>query len=260
MQKLIPILIIAASLIPGAGKAQTETGADILLGRVTDMNGRPIGDAQVGVTSLQSGLRRSVTTDGEGRYKIYFPETPPRYLVLVKKLGFAPAQQTIIRHTTKPEEMTVDMKLGGTPLALSMVEIEGEAGASPRRENDSEPIAPVVFGPAGTVPNPVAEILALKDTLHLSAVQIVGLTDVSDSLLAKNARIYKDITTLLLKSKAAGNANQMAGSIAMMLVEASDNTTRAVSAAEKLLQPEQWLLLPAAIRDQAHPTEEVSKQ
>ena len=120
MQKLIPILIIAASLIPGAGQAQTETGTDILLGQVTDMNGRPIGDAQVGVTSLQSGLRRSVTTDGEGRYKIYFPETPPRYLVLVKKLGFAPAQQTIIRHTTKPEEMTVDMKLGGTPLALSM--------------------------------------------------------------------------------------------------------------------------------------------
>ena len=31
MQKLIPILIIAASLIPGAGQAQTETGTDILL-------------------------------------------------------------------------------------------------------------------------------------------------------------------------------------------------------------------------------------
>ena len=260
MQKLIPILIIAASLIPGAGQAQTETGTDILLGRVTDMNGRPIGDAQVGVTSLQSGLRRSVVTDGEGRYKVYFPETPPRYLVLVKKLGFAPTQQTIIRHTTRPEEMTVDMKLGGTPLALSMVEINGEAGGSSRRESDSEPVAPVIFGPAGTVPNPVAEILALKDTLHLSAVQIVGLTDVSDSLLARNARIYNDIKALLAKSKATGDARQMAGSIAMMLGEASDNTTRAVAAAEKLLQPEQWLLLPPAIRDQARPSEEVSKQ
>ena len=260
MHKLIPVLILVAFLTPAAGLAQTETGADILLGRVTDMNGKPIGDAQVGVTSLQSGLRRSVTTDSDGRYKVFFPETPPRYLVLVKKLGFAPAQQTIIRHTTSPEEMTVDMKLGGTPLALSMVEINGEAGGSDRRERDSEDVAPVVFGPAGTVPNPVADILALKDTLHLSAVQIVGLTYVSDSLLAKNARIYKDITALLLKSKAAGNATQMAGSIAMMLSEASDNTTLAVAAAEKLLQPEQWLLVPPAIRDRAHPNEEVSKQ
>jgi len=42
----------------------------------------------------------------------------------------------------------------------------------------------------------------------------------------------------------------MAGSVAIMLEEASGNTTRAVTAAEKLLRPEQWQILPQAIRDQ----------
>jgi hypothetical protein len=35
-----------------------------------------------------------------------------------------------------------------------------------------------------------------------------------------------------------------------MLEEASRNTARAVSAAEKFLRPEQWQILPMGIRDQ----------
>jgi hypothetical protein len=41
----------------------------------------------------------------------------------------------------------------------------------------------------------------------------------------------------------------MAGTVAMMLEDASTNTQRAVIQAEKLLRPEQWLVLPQAIRD-----------
>jgi pyruvate-formate lyase len=100
-----------------------------------------------------------------------------------------------------------------------------------------------------TVPNPVAEILAMKDTLRLSAVQIVGLTDVADTLQAKNGRIYGNIRVLLSKSQEAGDVTQMAGSVAMMLEEASGNTARAVADAEKLLRAEQWAILPQAIRD-----------
>ena len=70
-------------------------------------------------------------------------------------------------------------------------------------------------------PNPVAEILKLKDTLQLSAVQIVELTDVADTLQAKNGRLYRNIRTLLAKSQEAGDKKQMAGSVAMMLEEAS---------------------------------------
>src|SRR5207237_8762141 len=139
--------------------------------------------------------------------------------------------------------MTVDLQLGGTPLALRMVEITGGSDAPRTRETE---------GPAAvdaTVPNPVSEILALKDTLHLSAVQIVGLTDVADSLQAKNTRVYGRIRTLLAKSQESGDVGQMAGTVALMLEEASANTTKAITVAEKLLRPEQWQVLTQAIRD-----------
>jgi Carboxypeptidase regulatory-like domain len=241
MRTLIPLL--ALCLAPAALQAQTDGRADILTGRVTDLTGKPVADAQVGATSLGSGRTRSYTTDAEGRYKIFFPEKAPRYVLQAKRLGFAPVQRTITRNTGDPEQMTIDLQLGGTPLALSMVEITGSSEAQPSRATQKASVVDA------TVPNPVAEILGMKDTLHLSAVQIVGLTDVADTLQAKNGRIYGNIRALLSKSQEAGDVTQMAGSVAMMLEEASGNTARAVAAAEKLLRAEQWAILPQAIRD-----------
>jgi len=245
MRALTAFPLLAICLVPTALLAQANAGADILMGRVTDVTGNAVADAQVGATALGSGLTRSITTDAEGRYKLFFPAPARQYVVLAKRMGFAPVQRTITRRTDGPEEMTIDMQLGGAPLALSMVEVNGQSGASPPRESESEPAVDA------TVPNAVAEILDLKDTLHLSAVQIVGLTDVADTLRAKNTKIYKNIRTLLAKSQESGDVGQMAGSVALMLEEASRNTAKAVTAAEKFLRPDQWLRLPLVIRDLA---------
>jgi hypothetical protein len=181
-------------------------------------------------------------TDVEGRYKIYFPETAPEYTLLVKRMGFSPVQRTITRRTAGPEKMTVDVQFGGTPLALSVVEISGSEVVSPPR-----PEPALEFD--ATVPNPVSEILALKDALRLSAVQIVGLTDLADTLQASNSRIYTNIRILLAKTQETGDATLMAGSVAIMLEQAAGNTERAVAGAEKLLRQEQWVILPPEIRD-----------
>jgi hypothetical protein len=245
MRDLTVFSLLALCLAPAALQAQTEAHTDILTGRVTDLTGKPVADAQVGATSLGSGLTRSHTTDADGRYRIFFPETAPRYMLQVKRMGFSPVQRTVTRRTRGPEQMTVDMELGGAPLALSMVEINGSADAPVVRAVEKHSSI------EATVPNPIAEILALKDTLHLSAVQIVALTDVADSLLAKNSAVYRKIRLLLAKSQEAGDATQMAGTVAMMLEEASSNTRIAVAHAEKLLRSEQWLILPQVIRDQS---------
>jgi hypothetical protein len=187
-------------------------------------------------------VTRSHVTDVEGRYKIYFPETAPEYTLLVKRMGFSPVQRTITRRTAGPEKMTVDVQFGGTPLALSVVEISGSEVVSPPR-----PEPALEFD--ATVPNPVSEILALKDTLRLSAVQIVGLTDLADTLQASNSRIYTNIRILLAKAQETGDATLMAGSVAIMLEQAAGNTERAVAGAEKLLRQEQWVILPPEIRD-----------
>jgi hypothetical protein len=241
MRTVLPLFVLY--LAPAVLQSQAEARTDVLTGRVTDLAGRPVADAQVAARSLGSGLTRSYTTDAEGRYRIFFPETAPHYALQVKRMGFAPVQRTITRHTKNPEQMTIDLQLGGTPLALSMVEITGSPDASLAHETEK------TSGIDATVPNPVAEILVIKDLLHLSAVQIVGLTDVADTLQARNGRIYKNIRTLLSRSQEAGDVRQMAGSVALMLEESSINTARAVAAAQELLRPEQWSILPPAIRD-----------
>jgi carboxypeptidase family protein len=233
---------------PAALLAQSQN--DVLTGVVTDLGGRPVADAQVAATSLGTGVTRFKTTDESGRYKIYFPETAPSYAITVKRIGFSPVQRTITRRTKAPEKMTIDLQFGGTPVALSMVEVNGSSYAPPPPREAQKPAASEV-----SVPNPLAEILAMRDSLHLSAVQVVALGDLSDSLQARNSRIYQNIQTLLAKSQEAGDATQMAGSVAMMLEEASGNTTHAVIAAKSLLHPEQWTIVPLAIRDRSEPTD-----
>jgi hypothetical protein len=244
--KRISISIFALCLtgITSSLGAQSETDArsDVITGRVTDPNGRPVADAWVGATAPGSNITRTFNTDAEGRYKIYFPGTPSQYSLQVKRMGFAPVQRMITRRTRNAEQMTVDFQLGGAPLALSMVEINGHADAALPRESETISLD-------ATVPNPIAIILQMKDTLHLSAVQIVRLGELSDTLQTKNARIYKNIRNLLAKSQEAGDATLMAGSVAMMLEEASRNTTGALVSAGKLLRPEQWAILPIDIRD-----------
>lgn len=247
MRDITVLLLLALCLTPAPLRAQEGAGVDILTGRVTDLTGKPIADAQVGVTSLRSGLTRSITTDANGHYKIFFPGTPTHYKLEVKRMGFAPAQRTVARRTKGPEEMTIDLQLGGAPLALSMVEINGSLDAPIGLQSEKRSSSKATTAEA-TVPNPVAEILALKDTLRLSAVQIVALTDVAESLQKKNSALYKKIHLLLAKSQEAGDASQMAGTVAMMLEEASRNTRNAVTDAQKLLRPEQLEILPPVYR------------
>jgi len=243
---LLALCLVAATL-----QAQTDTRADVLSGRVTDLTGKPVPDALVGATPVGSGRTRSYTTDAEGRYKIFFPEAAAQYRLEVKRMGFAPVQRTITRRTNDSEQMTIDVQLGGTPLALSMVEINGCCGGG--GGDDGVPFRETEKSAAidATVPNPVAEFIAMSHTMPLSAVEMIGLTDLADTLQAKNSRIYRNIRTLLAKSQEAGDMTQMAGSVAMMLEEASANTAKAVGAAQKLLRPEQWQILPPVIRDGA---------
>lgn len=245
MMRRVSISIFALCLAaPSSAWAQlqSEVRSDVISGRITDLNGRPVADALVGATATGTAITRTYKTDADGRYKIYFPGAASEYSLQVKRMGFAPVQRTITRRTGEAENMTIDIQLGGTPLALSMVEINGGAYTPLPHEPEKRSIDV-------TVPNPIALILDMKDTLHLSAVQIVRLGDLSDSLQTRNSRIYKNIRDLLAKSQAAGDATQMAGTVAMMLEEASRNTTAALVSAGKLLRPEQWAILPVDIRD-----------
>ena len=71
-----------------SARAQGETTSAIV-GQVADATGAAIPDAAVTITSRQTGLRRSVRADKEGRFN--FPQlTPGAYSVRVEAESFEP--------------------------------------------------------------------------------------------------------------------------------------------------------------------------
>ena len=102
---------------------------------------------------------------------------------------------------------------------------------------------------AARVPNPLAQILEMKDSLKLTDDQVIRLQVMSDTLAAVNTRLGEDVRATVAK---AGNNPDMAvvfASIRPKLDEARKNLTGALKQAESVLTPDQWKLVPERIRN-----------
>jgi Carboxypeptidase regulatory-like domain len=85
---LAPLLMVLFVLLPPCSFPQGETTSAIL-GQVTDQSGAPIAGSAVSITNRDTGLRRSLKTDEQGRFD--FPQLAPgTYSVNVEADGFNP--------------------------------------------------------------------------------------------------------------------------------------------------------------------------
>jgi len=98
-------------------------------------------------------------------------------------------------------------------------------------------------------PNPVATIIEMRDTLKLSPEQITSLTAVADSLTAKNEVMIKELEEQLAKTSTGADLPAVFTNIQPRLQEARNNYLAAVTSAQGILTPEQWNLLPEAVRN-----------
>ena len=103
-------------------------------------------------------------------------------------------------------------------------------------------------GGAGTeVANPIAQIIALRDSLQLSQDQVDRLTVISDTLAAKTKIIGDSIRAQVAKQ---GNANPQSifASIRPQIMQGRKNLTAALAQAQAILTQEQWAKVPASIK------------
>jgi len=85
------VTLFAATVIPAFAQSQLGTGA--LGGTVQDASGAQVADAEIRVTSAETGLVRRLTSGPTGEFLA--PVLPAgRYEVLVSKLGFATLQES----------------------------------------------------------------------------------------------------------------------------------------------------------------------
>lgn len=78
--------LAAAVVLPAPAAAQSITSG--ISGRVTDASGTPLGSATVTVTDVRTGASRTITTDGEGRFRAAGLPTGGPYTVSSEASGF----------------------------------------------------------------------------------------------------------------------------------------------------------------------------
>jgi len=153
-----------AILAPPAFARQT----DVLTGRVTDPEGRPVAGAQVEAVSVETEIVRRVLTDQNGRYMIVFPDGGGQYVVRVSFIGMASQVRVVMR------EGAEELLLANFTLAPEAITLEGITVNAPR-----PPPGNAQAGEQSTLlPQELLSRLPLPDldpaTLALLAAGVVG--------------------------------------------------------------------------------------
>lgn len=116
--------------------AQTGGGSEIIVGRVLDTDGKPVAEARVEATSVETQTTRGRTTNDKGQFTILFPDGSGQYRVVVRAIGFAPATQMVVRQSDE-DRLEVTFRLARSTQTLRQMTITSNRG--PLQSNADRP-------------------------------------------------------------------------------------------------------------------------
>ncbi|MEO5799481.1 MAG: carboxypeptidase regulatory-like domain-containing protein [Gemmatimonadales bacterium] len=93
---LLAMWFLALAILPQRS-AVAQASPEIIRGRVTDTQERPVVAATVAVTADRSQSTRLAQTDRDGRFVVLFSEGEGSYTLLVRKIGFTPSLRRVMR-------------------------------------------------------------------------------------------------------------------------------------------------------------------
>ncbi|HET7614622.1 MAG TPA: TonB-dependent receptor [Gemmatimonadaceae bacterium] len=131
MKSYLVALGVLSFASPAIAAAQIGSTTDIVMGRVAGVDSQAVSGARVEVTSAETGIMRSKTTDADGRYTIVFPDGGGTYRITVRAIGMAPVTRDIQRQGDE-DRLIADFTMGRTATQLATVQVR----ATPRRGGD----------------------------------------------------------------------------------------------------------------------------
>jgi hypothetical protein len=98
--------------------------ADVLTGRVTGPDNRPMSGVRVEAISAETEIVRSGVTDANGRYMIIFPDGGGRYVVRFTFLGMA----EVIRQLTRDGEelLVTNVQMSTTAIPIAGINVQAQ--------------------------------------------------------------------------------------------------------------------------------------
>src|SRR5688572_21344237 len=128
----VVVATLAFVLAPLRANAQVGATTDIITGRVTGPGGQPLAGARVEVTSLETEVTRTRTTDQNGRYTILFPDGGGQYRMTVRYIGMQPATVALAREADEDRFVT-DVRMSAVATQLGPVVVRERAVTTPPR-------------------------------------------------------------------------------------------------------------------------------
>ena len=130
-------VLLSAPAVPGQLHAQLGATTDIITGTVIGPDQLPIAGAQLLVTSLETGITRTRTTNDRGQYTLLFPDGGGRYRIVTRFIGMA-SQELIVSRVADEDRLVADFVLSPAPTRLSTVTTQA-APPRPRAGQNDRP-------------------------------------------------------------------------------------------------------------------------
>ncbi len=120
------LAVAAAAALPAVAAAQVGSTTDIVTGKVVGTQGQPVANAQVTVTSLETGVSRTRSTNEKGTYTVLFPDGGGRYRIVVRAIGQQPRTLNVQREGDE-DRLVANVSLAQSTTQLAPVRVTARA-------------------------------------------------------------------------------------------------------------------------------------
>jgi hypothetical protein len=152
---------LAGLASPGQIAAQQ---ADVIRGRVTADDGRPVLGARIEATAIPTNVSRNARSDANGRYTIAFPGGAGDYWMSVSGIGFA-AQRFQLKRLIDEDVLIADVKLRRAAVVLDAVEVRADRARVGRNSDADISGTARSVGVGATDPNQSGNLAAMAAAL-----------------------------------------------------------------------------------------------
>jgi outer membrane receptor protein involved in Fe transport len=114
----ITAVLLLLGQLPIAAWAQSQASSGSIEGTISDATGAVVPDARITATNLQTGLTRSILSNGEGLYRLQLLPVGD-YNVTIEKQGFGTVKREAVK-VQIGQKVTIDIELGAAGAAESI--------------------------------------------------------------------------------------------------------------------------------------------
>ncbi|HEY5218425.1 MAG TPA: carboxypeptidase-like regulatory domain-containing protein, partial [Gemmatimonadaceae bacterium] len=117
--------IAMLALVAAASNLSAQSSVDIIRGRVTGPDGKPLAGVTVNVQSLTDETTRSTRSGNDGRFTVLFAGGDGDYMMTFLAIGMMPSSFEVQKTSDDDAVIVANAKMQAAPTQLDAVRVNG---------------------------------------------------------------------------------------------------------------------------------------